>query len=49
MEGRASCASGLGTEQLRPVDFLEWNGSGSEENIPSLEPLHSSYFVTKQQ
>jgi hypothetical protein len=27
------CASGLGTERLRPVDFLEWDGSGSEENI----------------
>jgi hypothetical protein len=34
MEGRASCASGLGTERLRPIDFLEWDGSGSEENIP---------------
>jgi hypothetical protein len=22
------------TERLRPVDFLERNGSGSEENIP---------------
>jgi hypothetical protein len=28
------CMSGLGTERLRPVDFLEWDGSGSEENIP---------------
>jgi hypothetical protein len=25
-------ASGLGTERLRPVDFLERDGSGSEEN-----------------
>jgi hypothetical protein len=25
--------SGMGTERLRPVDFLERNGSGSEENI----------------
>jgi hypothetical protein len=33
-DGRASCASGLGTERLRPIDFLEWDGSGSEENIP---------------
>jgi hypothetical protein len=24
----------MGTERLRPVDFLERNGSGSEENIP---------------
>jgi hypothetical protein len=28
------CESGIRTEQLRPVDFLERNGSGSEENIP---------------
>jgi hypothetical protein len=28
------CAGGLGTERLRPVDFLERDGSGSEENIP---------------
>jgi hypothetical protein len=28
------CVSGLGTEWLRPVDFLERDGSGSEENIP---------------
>jgi hypothetical protein len=27
------CASGLKTERLRPVDFLERDGSGSEENI----------------
>jgi hypothetical protein len=33
-DGRASCGSGLGTERLRPIDFLEWDGSGSEENIP---------------
>jgi hypothetical protein len=33
MDGRASCASGLGTERLCPIDFLE-DGSGSEENIP---------------
>jgi hypothetical protein len=26
--------SGLGMEQLCPLDFLEWDGSGSEENIP---------------
>jgi hypothetical protein len=26
-------ASGLGTERLRPVDFLERDGFGSEENI----------------
>jgi hypothetical protein len=26
-------ASGLGKERLRPVDFLERDGSGSEENI----------------
>jgi hypothetical protein len=32
-DGRASCASGLGTERLRPINFLEWVGSGSEENI----------------
>jgi hypothetical protein len=31
---RASRGSGLGTERLRPIDFLEWDGSGSEENIP---------------
>jgi hypothetical protein len=24
----------MGTERLRPVDFLERNGSRSEENIP---------------
>jgi hypothetical protein len=30
------CASGLGTKRLRPVDFLERDGSGSEENIPDL-------------
>jgi hypothetical protein len=30
---RASCASGLGTERLRPIDFLEFDGSGFEENI----------------
>ena len=23
MDGRASCGSGLGTERLRPIDFLE--------------------------
>jgi hypothetical protein len=28
------CESEIGTERLRPVDFLEQNGSGSEENIP---------------
>jgi hypothetical protein len=28
------CESGIGTERLRPIDFLELNGSGSEENIP---------------
>jgi hypothetical protein len=28
------CESGMATERFRPVDFLEWNGSGSEENIP---------------
>jgi hypothetical protein len=28
------CESGMGTERLRPVDFLERNGSRSEENIP---------------
>jgi hypothetical protein len=33
-DARASCASGLGTERLRPIDFLEWDGSRSEENIP---------------
>jgi hypothetical protein len=33
-DGRASCASGLGTERLRSIDFLEWDGSGSKENIP---------------
>jgi hypothetical protein len=33
-DGRASRGSGLGTERLRPIDFLEWDGSGSEENIP---------------
>jgi hypothetical protein len=27
-------ASEMGTKRLRPVDFLERNGSGSEENIP---------------
>jgi hypothetical protein len=27
------CESGMGTERLRSVDFLERNGSGSEENI----------------
>jgi hypothetical protein len=27
------CASGMGTERFRPVDFLERNGFGSEENI----------------
>jgi hypothetical protein len=32
-DGRVSCASGLGTERLRPIDFLEWDSSGSEENI----------------
>jgi hypothetical protein len=32
-DGRTSCGSGLGTERLRPIDFLEWDGSGSEENI----------------
>jgi hypothetical protein len=30
------CASGLRTERLRPVDFLERDGSESEENIPQL-------------
>jgi hypothetical protein len=25
--------SGMGTERLRPLVFLEWDGSGSEENI----------------
>jgi hypothetical protein len=34
MEGRTSYASGLGTERLRPIDFLEWDGSRSKENIP---------------
>jgi hypothetical protein len=28
------CESGIGTERLRSIDFLERNGSGSEENIP---------------
>jgi hypothetical protein len=28
------CASGLGTERLRSVDFLERDGSRSEKNIP---------------
>jgi hypothetical protein len=28
------CESGMETERLRPVDFLERNGSGSEKNIP---------------
>jgi hypothetical protein len=32
-DGRASCASVLGTERLRPIDFLESDGSRSEENI----------------
>jgi hypothetical protein len=32
-DGRASYVSGLGTERLRPIDFLEWDGSGSKENI----------------
>jgi hypothetical protein len=27
------CESGMGTERLRSVDFLERNGFGSEENI----------------
>jgi hypothetical protein len=27
------CESGMGTERLRPVDFLERNGFGSEKNI----------------
>jgi hypothetical protein len=27
------CVSGLGTKRLHPVDFLERDGSGSEENI----------------
>jgi hypothetical protein len=30
------CESGMGTERLRPVDFLERNGSGSEENMLDL-------------
>jgi hypothetical protein len=30
---KRDCASGLGTEQLRPINFLERDGSGSEENI----------------
>jgi hypothetical protein len=34
MDGRASCASGPETERLCPIDFLEWSGSGSKENIP---------------
>jgi hypothetical protein len=33
-DGRASCGSGLGTERLHPIDFLELDGSRSEENIP---------------
>jgi hypothetical protein len=28
------CENGIGTERLCPIDFLERNGSGSEENIP---------------
>jgi hypothetical protein len=32
-DGRASYANGLGMERLCPIDFLEWDGSGSEENI----------------
>jgi hypothetical protein len=28
------CESGIGTEWLRPIDFLERNGSRSENNIP---------------
>jgi hypothetical protein len=33
-DGRASYASGLGIERLRPIDFLELDGFGYEENIP---------------
>jgi hypothetical protein len=33
-ETERDCASGLGTERLRQVDFLERNGFRSEENIP---------------
>jgi hypothetical protein len=40
--------SGLGTEPLRPLNFLERDGSGSGENILLLEPLRSSFFLTKQ-
>jgi hypothetical protein len=28
------CESGIRTERLRPIDFLERNGSRSDENIP---------------
>jgi hypothetical protein len=31
---KCDCESEMGTERLRPVDFLERNGSESEENIP---------------
>ena len=40
--------SGLGTEPLRPLNFLERDGSGSGGNILLLEPLRSSFFLTKQ-
>jgi hypothetical protein len=33
VNGTERDASGLETERLRPVDFLERDGSGSEENI----------------
>jgi hypothetical protein len=31
------CASGPGAERLRPVHFLEWDGSGSEEEYSIIE------------
>jgi hypothetical protein len=40
--------SRLGTEPLRPLNFLERDGSGSGGNILLLEPLCSSFFLTKQ-
>jgi hypothetical protein len=40
--------SRLRTEPLRPLNFLERDGSGSGGNILLLEPLRSSFFLTKQ-